>query len=531
LAQAQHLAPHGVFTECSMTGGQEHKRKQEMVYDVPSGTAQNSLMSAKSPLSASWPRLPQRSTDMNKASCYDDHRHAKASPGGKDPMPQTRFAIISDDVEPAVALAKALQQRTSIVRVFGCADQKEIYIAYGLDFVPVFGAKKDVMKEVTEQHSVKPEKGKFKEWSKDIGTPLVRAEKHWIDEHPGVSSSVMRAVEDFKPDVLIALSVAILLGSLLEQAHGVPAIYVFNAPGTVDHLKALAYRGPTRPSFYPVCELLDNRLVKAPICRTDFWAAPHKPEDSEFKELQNFLSQGKGNWRAAGSLPGRKVMAINWGIQWQEGMSTEELLLLALRILHRKGCLGVIIGGWSGMDKLGRELVKGNVAWLEALVEKKEATTLTAFATFRVCFVEAAPHAWLLPQCWCFLHQGCLGPMHAALRATCPSIITPSAGNDFLVARRTITLDEPNVGIAFHRKMKEISIEEFMSAIDSVVKSRERSASDPASKPEQGRPCPNTETAADIIDAFARKEALSGSLYDSVRKIFRVSNKKAKAQH
>jgi len=141
----------------------------------------------------------------------------------------------------------------------------------------------------------------------------------------------------------------------------------------MDGFKGLALRtSPKRPSFYMVSEFLDNIRVEAPMIRTDFWPDPTVSEDGEFKELQNFMARSTRRYTYPnGAQPDQKVIAISWSHPAAGGISTEELLLLALRILHRKGCLGIIIGGCSGMDKLGRELVEGKVGWLEALADKE----------------------------------------------------------------------------------------------------------------------------------------------------------------
>mmetsp|Transcript_19964 Transcript_19964/g.28401 ORF Transcript_19964/g.28401 Transcript_19964/m.28401 type:complete len:449 (+) Transcript_19964:76-1422(+) len=82
----------------------------------------------------------------------------------------------------------------------------------------------------------------------------------------------------------------------------------------------------------------------------------------------------------------------------------EELIEIALGACQQVGCKGVLLAGWSGMDRC------------DASIEKAKG----------VLFVtKSAPHDWLLPRVSCIVHHCGIGTTAAALRSGVPQIPCP----------------------------------------------------------------------------------------------------------
>jgi sterol 3beta-glucosyltransferase len=70
--------------------------------------------------------------------------------------------------------------------------------------------------------------------------------------------------------------------------------------------------------------------------------------------------------------------------------------------LKQTGNRGVILSGWSGVSEPSSN---------------------------EVCYLESAPHDWLLPYCKMVIHHGGAGTTGAGLRAGIPTIVVPFMGD------------------------------------------------------------------------------------------------------
>ncbi|KPL86043.1 glycosyltransferase [Herpetosiphon geysericola] len=169
---------------------------------------------------------------------------------------------------------------------------------------------------------------------------------------------------------------------------------------------------------------------------TGFWFLPPPSDWSPPAELTDFL--------AAGSAP------IYIGFGSMMGGDPQTLTNLVSEALARTGQRGILAGGWGALGE-------------------------TTDANDQLLFVKDVPHYWLFPQMAAIVHHGGAGTTGAALRSGKPSIVVPFSFDQPFWGRRVAELGVGSAPIP----RKQLTLERLVAAINQVTKQtaiRERAA-------------------------------------------------------
>jgi sterol 3beta-glucosyltransferase len=121
------------------------------------------------------------------------------------------------------------------------------------------------------------------------------------------------------------------------------------------------------------------------------------------------------------------------------GKDPERLARVAVEALRRTGQRGVLATGWGGLTSVPTDE--------------------------RVLTVEQAPHSWLFPRTAAIVHHGGAGTTAAALRAGVPSIVAPFMGDQPFWAERVHALGVGPKGIP----QKKLTVAGLSRAIEIAV--------------------------------------------------------------
>jgi len=151
---------------------------------------------------------------------------------------------------------------------------------------------------------------------------------------------------------------------------------------------------------------------------------------------------------------GTKPIFLGWGSMTCR--TPEHMMQLVAMAVKLSGYRAIIQAGWA---KLSFELLK-------SCVKDK---SLVEYAEQNVLFIGDAPHEWLFPQCACTVHHGGAGTTTCCLRAGTPPVITPVFMDQFDHAHMVNAL---GVGVGFEKKQfHKISAKELSNAIVKCVSS------------------------------------------------------------
>ncbi len=187
--------------------------------------------------------------------------------------------------------------------------------------------------------------------------------------------------------------------------------------GNTNHMRTKVLELPAYPSGDPMRHIRKHGLLRlyaySPhvVPRPDDWPAHHKvtgywflPPAADWQpppELSAFLD--------AGPPP------VYIGFGSMIARNAQKMTVLVTEALARSGQRGVLAGGWGALD---------------GAVEQSE----------QVLFVNSVPHHWLFPRMAAIVHHGGAGTTGAALRSGVPSIVVPFGFDQAFWGHRVATL-------------------------------------------------------------------------------------------
>jgi len=178
-------------------------------------------------------------------------------------------------------------------------------------------------------------------------------------------------------------------------------------------------------------------LVKQPkdvvgeVLITGHWVVPE--EDGMRFGGEHFAGVDElAEFLASGPAP----VYIGWGSMIC--VSAEFMASLAVRAVKLAGLRAVVLGGWAMLDEA-------------CLRGQPDSDELLEYARRNVLFTKAAPHEWLFQRCAATVHHGGAGTTAAALRSGRPTIITPCGFDQPMHAR---TVAASGAGMALPQLVK-----------------------------------------------------------------------------
>jgi sterol 3beta-glucosyltransferase len=350
------------------------------------------------------------------------------------------------DVQPFLALARALERAGHAVRLAGPSDAAGLAAEHGVPFAPL-GADYQALLASEEGRAMLANPLRAVRAWRGMVLPLVRAT---IDGAWAAAQGADLLV--YHPKILGGADMAERLGARAFVATPVPLLTptrAFPAPGVATRdlggwLNRRSYgavHAATRPfagllrrwradvlglparaagagpytvrgAPVPVLHAFSAHVVPRPADWppwahvTGFWFDEDVPGSPTHdwrpsRELRAFLDAGEPPvYVGFGSMAGRDPAA------------TARLVLEAVRL---SGVRAVVASGWGGLAASAGGSLRA------ALPE--------GLAPERVHAIEAAPHAWLFPRTAAVVHHGGAGTTAAGLRAGCPTVVCPYFGD------------------------------------------------------------------------------------------------------
>jgi sterol 3beta-glucosyltransferase len=347
------------------------------------------------------------------------------------------------DVQPYVALGKALQDTGQRVKVVTFENFAPLVRSQGLDFAPVRGDIASVAAGMAQDGMgadnplrVMLNFNKLKNLAINLQSDFFAAceGSDAVVYHPGAAIGYFIAQERQIPGILaspfpmtptgdypaLIFYNTIRLGrqynrlthKLFEQvmwfaaSAGVGEIWRQQFGRAPKKFGSPFARQVTRR--YPTVISCSNFVFARPddypdhVQHTGYWFLDEEPDWKPSPELMDFLQ--------AGSPP----VYVGFGSLSSAGQAAQTTQL-AITALERAGQRGILATGWNGMEKL--DDLPGHVLMLEG-----------------------APHAWLFPRLAAAVHHGGAGTTAAGLRAGVPSILIPHSNDQFAWGRRVYEL-------------------------------------------------------------------------------------------
>jgi len=380
------------------------------------------------------------------------------------------------DIQPFVALASGLTRFGFRTLILTDANHVEFVKSFGLDVAEVTPDTEHLIRNTPGLLECMI-KGNWLRFVKIIGELLIKL-------FPENMRRTMSAIEDFRPDMLLASELTFVLASAIGASRGIPVIkcdlFGFVPTGFAPSLLNEPAWMPAwvHRAFNRICEfetLKGDRIGKhgciAELCptavpcivkkmeqldiATEFWPAPLLIASSAFvcersrdwapdvvltghwvidaSKWDTRLTHQRDEHPAAGDSDtlqaflemGPPPVYIGWGSMIC--VSSEFMACTALRALKLSSMRGVILGGWA---RLSMEHLRGH----------PDSDDLIAYATENVLFLRTAPHEWLLPRCAASVHHGGAGTTAAALRSGRPTIVTPCGFDQPMQGRKVVAV-------------------------------------------------------------------------------------------
>lgn len=363
------------------------------------------------------------------------------------PLTFTMLTIGSrGDVQPYIALAKALQADGHRVRIATHAEFGDWIIGHGIEFNEIGGDPAELMRICVEN-------GTFTVSFLREGVTKFR---NWLDD---LLASAWRACQG--SDVIIECPSAIA-GIHVAEALQVPYFRAFTMPWTRTRAYPHAFAVPNKKAggnynymsyvifdqmFWRASSFQINRwrknllglkptnfdkleqhkvpfiynfspsLVPRPldwfewIHVTGFWFLDNPDNSSSKKweppeDLVAFIRRARASKR--------KLVYIGWGSIVVP--DAEAMTRCVLQAVQKSGVCAILSKGWS--DRLSADPKKVSAALDPSLVED-------------VFQVTSVPHDWLFPQIDAACHHGGAGTLGASLRAGLPTVVKPYFGDQF----------------------------------------------------------------------------------------------------
>jgi len=391
-----------------------------------------------------------------------------------------------------VCLARCLAELSHRVRLFTSVDAVAFCARRGVDAVPVFAHAREALWQAggVPVDSTPAEILALAE--------LERATAAWEKKHPHVLVGVKKALDDFGPHALVFSGQTSGLALEYERTMGVPAMIAHFSRSSLEAFACLESLQPPRPSFLAASRLIDKfaRWDRA-AHRTGPWALLEGPSKAELADgghlgkLRAFLEEGA------------PPVVVSWGSMLVRSMSPWQMLALALQTLREIGRRGVILGGWAGLDELGRVLLAGCCEQDGPCHVAGGWPDLEAYARSHVCFLPEAPHAWLFPRCSCVVHHGGAGTVQAAIRAGVPSVVTPVAVEH---AEISAAVQRLGAGVGLGQPLPRVTPRALGRAILQAEADTSKAVLLQSTVLQEG----GGAEAAAVIDGFVRREVLTG---------------------
>ena len=344
-------------------------------------------------------------------------------------MKVTIFAAGSrGDIQPCVALGKALQQAGYDVRLAVPENFADFIHEHNLGFYPLRGDIQQIMASDTGR--------KFMEKGSLNPMKSIRAIREMI------APVVMRMIEDAynacqDGDALICLGVFGAFGQSIAEALRIPIINIeptpllptkaFAAPswpiqkdlgGLHNYLSGVIMLQVVQLWYRPFVREFRRKLGLPSYTATRFYrifrSTPmlsaysqsiisHPGDWPDSVHITGyFFLDNQADWRPSPELTafleaGDPPVYIGFGSM--AGRNPEELAQLVSEALAKSGQRGLLLTGWGG---LRADLVPDHVF-----------------------MVEAAPHSWLFPRMAAVVHHGGAGTTAEGLRAGVPTVVVP----------------------------------------------------------------------------------------------------------
>jgi len=214
------------------------------------------------------------------------------------------------------------------------------------------------------------------------------------------------------------------------------------------------------------------------------WA---KHAGADAKKVKNFIAAGD------------KPIFMGWGSMTCK--SQEYMVELVTRAAQLAGQRAIIQAGWAKLN-------------FEALKRSTKDQSLVEYAEKSVLFIEAAPHAWLFPQCACTVLHGGAGTTAASLRAGTPCVITPVFLDQF---DQSYMVNQLGLGVGLQKQFHRISAKELANAIQKCVTSDDILAK---VKEMAASMCSQdgVRRIAEFVDEFLAKQVRTGLQLDKAQK-------------
>jgi sterol 3beta-glucosyltransferase len=356
------------------------------------------------------------------------------------------------DVQPAVALGKALKQAGHEVRLFTHEVFAGLAGAHGVDFVPLPGDPREAL-ITTAAVELGHNPVRFVRWLREGFRPVLR--------------DIFRMTLDVVDgsDVVIASSLAIATFHVAERL-GIPAISMQLQPTTLTR----AFPGATTPpppawlpckgTYNVLATKLSNQTVMQLLrpltneCRVDllglsplsvrrWWQVDSSDNDAPMIYAYSpavlprpsdwgHFKQVSGYWFLDGATPyeppgdlaafldgGPPPIFVGFGSMVDH--KRDETTEIVIDAVERTGQRAILQAGWSGLG--GRNMPDSILA------------------------VDDVPHDWLFPRCAAVVHHGGAGTTAAGLRFGLPTVVVPFFLDQFFWAWRVHELGAGPRGI------------------------------------------------------------------------------------
>jgi len=334
------------------------------------------------------------------------------------------------DIEPYIALGKALKENGNYVRVLSHQNFNQLVNSCGLEFWPITGNVQEIAQ--SGEMSKRIEKGSFlsiiSQMKKDAKTQAIEAIKKGTDACEGM-------------DIILAGLAGLFTGYTLAEKHNIPLTQAYYIPLTPTRSfpSFLFYKIPkwtgslanklsfhiTRQIIWQGFRSVDNltrkeilNLEKAP-----FWGPYRNLSDKNQPVLYGYspsLIPTASDWDANTHVTGF------WFLQEPTDWKPPQELLDFLE----SGDHPIYIGFGSMSSKNPEETTK---LVLEALKETDQRAIVSSGwngltrkdLPSSVFMTDSVPSSWLFPKMAAIVHHGGAGTTHHGVRAGVPSIVIP----------------------------------------------------------------------------------------------------------
>ncbi|SNX85601.1 probable UDP-glucose:sterol glucosyltransferase [Melanopsichium pennsylvanicum] len=397
------------------------------------------------------------------------------------PLTFTMLTIGSrGDVQPYIALAKALQADGHRVRIATHAEFGDWIMGHDIEFSEIGGDPAELMRICVEN-------GTFTVSFLREGVTRFR---DWLDD---LLASAWRACQG--SDVIIECPSAIA-GIHVAEALQVPYFRAFTMPWTRTRAYPHAFAVPNKKAGgnynYMSYVIFDQMFWRASSFQINRWRKnllalkptsfdkleQHKvpfiynfspslvPRPLDWFEwihvtgfwfLDNPDNSSSKKWEPPADLVAfiqgarersRKLVYIGWGSIVVP--DAETMTRCVLQAVQKAGVCAILSKGWS--DRLSSDPKKGTASLDPSLVQD-------------VFQVSSVPHDWLFPQIDAACHHGGAGTLGASLRAGLPTVVKPYFGDQFFWGQQIESL---GVGSCVRRLTADNLAEALVKATSNV---------------------------------------------------------------